>query len=443
MRPTTLETDSINDTSRIRSEMGDIDAMANSIREFGLIQPIVLAWSDDEVPEMQRPVLIAGGRRLAALKRLNLKTLIHVTHYIWRDEVLGNDIQVNIKLQAIELEENLRRKELTWQEQILGKQRLYELMQKIHGPAQIGRPTRAQTQGFVPQGFGVNKLAAMLGESVGTTSQDLELARTIKALPSLAQADTKGSAMQRVKILGALASMAKDGKIKQAAAPAGVKEKTWELLVGDFRDNSKLINDESVDLILTDLPYGADVPEMHQRNDVATFDDSRVAVLDLLSAVAQESYRALKPNRFACFFFGFNNYTELVASLRNVGFDVNPVPFVWCKPTKSGAAPNYLYSNSYEQVLVARKGQAVFVRPGQSNVVHLPPPVIRLHLVEKPVPLLERLILDMTGEGGMVVDWCAGTGTTGVAAHRTKRFSMLFEKEASMATIAKMRLEAL
>src|SRR5258708_37736931 len=79
---------------RMRQDLGDIDALANSIREFGLIQPLVLSRT-----EMK---LVAGGRRYAALKRIGVTELEHTKHFLWNYETDG------VRLKAIELEENIK-----------------------------------------------------------------------------------------------------------------------------------------------------------------------------------------------------------------------------------------------------------------------------------------------------------------------------------------------
>jgi len=52
-----------------------------------------------------------------------------------------------------------------------------------------------------------------------------------------------------------------------------------------------------------------------------------------------------------------------------------------------------------------------------------------LHPTQKPVKLFEYLIKTYTNEGDLVLDNCAGSGTTGVAAINTGRNYMLIEKE--------------
>ena len=346
----------------------------------------------------------------------------------------------------MELEENLRRKDLSWQEEVKGKQQLYEIMQQLHGQPISGRPSP-----FHPPGFGVNRLASLLGLSPGGISQDLQIARALREIPTLARAETKGSALSQLRILSTVGTMMQAGQSKTASAaasPLTAKPRYWELWEMDFRSQTPENNvpDASADLVWTDLPYGSDVDKTHSTEDQSFgFDDSLKEAHAMLCDVATESFRVLKADRYAVFCFGFRTYPYLVGSLQAVGFHVNTVPFIWCKPTKFGVNPNVAYCISYEPLLVAWKGKPCLIRPGGSNVIHLPPPSQdgKLHLVQKPVELVERFILDMTGENATIIDWCAGTGTTGVAAQKLKRHAILFEKDPSMALLARTRLEAL
>lgn len=51
------------------------------------------------------------------------------------------------------------------------------------------------------------------------------------------------------------------------------------------------------------------------------------------------------------------------------------------------------------------------------------------HPTEKPIELIEYLIRTYTNEGELILDNCAGSGTTGEAAHNTKRNYIQIEKE--------------
>ena len=62
------------------------------------------------------------------------------------------------------------------------------------------------------------------------------------------------------------------------------------------------------------------------------------------------------------------------------------------------------------------------------------------HPTQKPVTLLEYLIRTYTNEGDTVLDICAGSGTTGVAAINTGRNAILIEKEAKYIEIIERRI---
>lgn len=63
-----------------------------------------------------------------------------------------------------------------------------------------------------------------------------------------------------------------------------------------------------------------------------------------------------------------------------------------------------------------------------------------LHPTQKPVALLEFLIKTYTNEGGVVLDNCMGSGSTGVACVNTNRFFIGIEKDANYFELAKNRI---
>ena len=65
------------------------------------------------------------------------------------------------------------------------------------------------------------------------------------------------------------------------------------------------------------------------------------------------------------------------------------------------------------------------------------------HPTQKPVALFEYLIKTYTNEGDLVLDNCAGSGTTGVACKNLNRNYILIEKEPEYIDIINKRLNAL
>jgi ParB-like chromosome segregation protein Spo0J len=191
---TSIQVSSIKIENRIRKDLGDIKALAKSIEENGLIEPIVLANGESGIR------LVAGERRLTALKSLGLQSLEHAKHFIWREELRSQDPKIKLLAASIEMEENIRRKDLTWPEVIAGKQKLLSIMQELYGPPRQGPPTKAESMGLQKPGFGVRKLAEMLGEAESQTSQDLELAALVEKLPALKSEPSREAAKRRLEL---------------------------------------------------------------------------------------------------------------------------------------------------------------------------------------------------------------------------------------------------
>jgi ParB family chromosome partitioning protein len=82
---------------RLRKNMGDIDALADSMKRFGQICPIVLTNNN---------VLIAGGRRLEAARALGWRTI---------NAVIAN-IPEGVETLEYEVEENLQRQDFSSEE---------------------------------------------------------------------------------------------------------------------------------------------------------------------------------------------------------------------------------------------------------------------------------------------------------------------------------------
>lgn len=64
-----------------------------------------------------------------------------------------------------------------------------------------------------------------------------------------------------------------------------------------------------------------------------------------------------------------------------------------------------------------------------------------LHPTQKPVALMEYLVRTYTNEGDSVLDFTAGSGTTGVACMNLKRKCVLVEKEEKYCEVIAKRLE--
>ena len=116
--------------------MGDIDSLKESIRLYGLLNPITIN-ADHE--------LVAGERRLEACKALGMERINAV--------VLDANVD-KIKQLEIELEENNQRKEFSDEELLEG----YERLERLRNPPLILRILKAIARFFLAIIEGIRKL---------------------------------------------------------------------------------------------------------------------------------------------------------------------------------------------------------------------------------------------------------------------------------------------
>ena len=93
---------------RIRKEMGDIDSLAESLKRFGQINPVVIT---------KKNVLIAGERRLEAARLLGWRTINAVVA----------DIPDEVTKLEYEMEENIQRRDFTKEEEEEGIRKIIKL----------------------------------------------------------------------------------------------------------------------------------------------------------------------------------------------------------------------------------------------------------------------------------------------------------------------------
>ena len=104
-----VKIDDIKIKKRVRRDLGDLEALKESLRLYGLLNPITLKSKYER---------IAGERRLEAAKSLGWERINAI--------VLDNNVD-KIRQLEIELEENNQRKEFTDEELLDGYKRLEKL----------------------------------------------------------------------------------------------------------------------------------------------------------------------------------------------------------------------------------------------------------------------------------------------------------------------------
>jgi ParB family chromosome partitioning protein len=93
---------------RIRKNPGDIESLADSLKRYGQISPIVIS---------NKNVLIAGGRRLEAARHLGWRTINAVI----------SDAPDEIRRLELEVEENIQRRDFSMEELSDATKKIYRL----------------------------------------------------------------------------------------------------------------------------------------------------------------------------------------------------------------------------------------------------------------------------------------------------------------------------
>ena len=211
-----------------------------------------------------------------------------------------------------------------------------------------------------------------------------------------------------------------------------------KLFKGDCLELMKQIEDESIDMILTDPPYGIDLKPQRAssnwKNTKVINDDN----LDWLPCFVKESYRILRKDSVAFFFASWQTIDKVKSKIENY-FEVKNV-IVWDKDW-FGLGNNF--RPNYELIILATKGKYKTKSNNLSNILKFRrvAPSKLLHSCEKPVALLELLIEESVEEKSIVIDPFMGSGSTGVACVNTNRNFIGMELDEEYFKIAKERIE--
>jgi len=234
---------------------------------------------------------------------------------------------------------------------------------------------------------------------------------------------------------------------------------------GDCLELMKSIPDGSVDLVLTDPPYGT----------TACNWDSVIP----LELMWEQLKRLIKPNGAIVITASQPFTTKLISS----NYDMFKYEWIWEKSKSTGFFDvQYRPMKQHENVLVFGfggvsncsnprmnyypQGTVLLSKPklrtcknvdattrsavkakGSQTTTNFPLSIIgfdsegkTVHPTQKPVALMEYLIRTYTNEGETVLDFTMGSGTTGVACVNTNRNFIGIEKDEKYFDIAKSRI---
>lgn len=436
----------INDSERIRKDYGDISELADSIANLGLLQPIVVKLDG---------TLIAGGRRLRAMRKLGWAD-IPVTFFEVADEVT---------LRILEVEENVRRKPMSWQERVLAIAMVHEKQLITKALLGISWPLNATGELL---GMSKANISYALNLAVYIRRGDKEVEKCEKMWDAInllikRQAEESNKLLAKMTLpavdlgkahslltaelgngtsddiftpvstqsSGGVAQLTDDpnempGGATDVTPPTPIKVPLSQMiLLGDCLDILMSLPGDSFDHIVTDPVYAIDMGNIDQKNDGASVAGvaAEHKVEDNLATLRRFiplAYRAVKPNGFCIMWADPMMWQFMYDQCIGTGFKVQRWPLIWHKTHRCGnQAANYNFTKDYEIAIVCRKGNATLLTPQASSIyMGATDDTTRslAHPFAKPPKLWQWLYAAVAHKGQLVLDPFGGVGSSTLAA---------------------------
>lgn len=194
--------------------------------------------------------------------------------------------------------------------------------------------------------------------------------------------------------------------------------------------------DGCVDMVLCDLPYGV------VNRESGGLRNLHKGAADIVNFSVRESVNeALRLCKGSFYFFCGTEQVSLIRHLLMVA-GLTTRLCIWEKTNPSPMNGQYFWVSGIECCIYGKTKGAVFNEHCKNSVWRFPTARGKLHPTMKPVALMEYLINTSTNRGDTVLDFCMGSGTTGVACMNTGRGFIGIELDDGYFQIAKSRIEA-
>ena len=433
---------------RQRKDLGDLAGLKRSIDELGIINPIVV---EENLEEPGTFWVIAGERRLTAFRALMAEnptfqqTKVPVRFFSNLDEATR---------QMIELEENIKRKDLTWQENVAAIMKVKELKGIDTGeelafylgvsPSHITRVISAWNMRDNEKVWGAENLSAaytickresarifgsatsdlnfmiqnFLGEEedgqdnregkTGTSSQGTQSG----GISAPANADlTKNRIRQGTD--GGTGEDIQDDTGGIHPLEKSVLYPKFAIQTGDFLAWAESYKGPAFNLLHLDFPYGINHDRSKQGNtkNFGTYSDTEDIYKTLVRGLLENQDHLIASSAHCICWLSLRFAEWTRKEFEKAGWSCHLQPFIWHKSDNKGIIADTMCGmrNVGEYALIFNRGR----RPVIKNISNIfPSPTTKtFHASEKPLPVLEYLFSAFCDEHSRVLDPTCGSGT--------------------------------
>lgn len=409
----------VNSGKSARKEL-DIESLAESIRRRGQLNAIIIDEENN---------LITGRRRLEACRSLGHQRVL-------ARRLSGLSVADK---RIVELDENIRRLDLTWQQGALALAELHALKSATEGcwdqsstaeyaglsEAQISKSLLAAK--FLQKGDEKVRLATNL-------AQAYDLIRRRQALiletamskgfedafadsnggsdgttgPSDGERDDEGPTTRREDL---------PDYLPRATLLLPTKAAPYRINHADFLTWLPTIEYPRFNLIHCDFPYGINFQNSGQAGSAhhdTQYDDSEELFWELTNGLLQSQDRIVLSSAHMIFWFSMKYYTRLVETLEAYRWFVVPHPLIWHKSDGAGIASDYRRrpKHIYETALFCSRGDRQ-ISTLRNDVYSSPIAKAQEgHLSAKPVEMLQHFLSMVCGPESDMLDPTCGSGTS-------------------------------
>jgi ParB family chromosome partitioning protein len=402
---------------RQRRELTGISELAESIASVGLINPPVVTRAGQ---------LVAGERRVTACRSLGWDSI---------PVQFAEDLDP-VQLQLLELEENVKRENLTWQDHAIAVDRYHKLRAELAAD------------------WTITDSAGNLGLSTSYIQQVLTVARGLnEGEPMVVAADTFSVARnvmlrkqerQRNAVLLEINEPEPEGGTGSGEVQLSAPARRASILQADFMSWAVSYSGPAFNFIHCDFPYGVGVDKRGQSSSkvLGSYSDTAGDYFDLVGSFLAMQDRFIAPQAHLMFWFSMDFYQQTIETFAAAGWTVSPFPLIWLKSDNKGILPdsNRGPRRVYETALFATRGDPKIVRAVGNAIACAT--TKDFHMSEKSSTMLEHFFRMLVDEYTMFLDpTCGGGNAVKVAEALGAQFALGIERNPEFADRARENLK--